>query len=51
MNILKKENKKLKEELQSIRKPPKWAKKNKNKNPNGSLKKGKKKGPKKGHKV
>ena len=48
---LKKENEKLKEELQSMRKAPKWAKKNKNKNPEGSLRKGKKKGPKKGHKA
>lgn len=47
---LEKENEKLKKELKDIRKPPKWAKPNKNKNPDGSTKKGKKKGPKKGHK-
>ena len=48
---LRKEVEKLKKELHSKRKPPKWAKANKNKNPDGSLKRGKKKGPKKGHKA
>ena len=47
---LKKENEKLKKELEAKKKPPKWAKPNKNKNADGSKKKGKKRGPKKGHK-
>lgn len=47
---LEKENSKLKKELQAKRKPPKWAKANKNRNKDGSKRQGKKRGPKKGHK-
>jgi len=46
---LKRENEKLKDELKAARKPPSWAKSNKNKAKDGTKKASKKKGPKKGH--